>query len=558
MGGLAQAPACMSRILSTAVLSVTVAACGAGGGGDDDPGNGPDAGVTGDACVGPSCVPVDAPPPAATFTFLDVQGVPNLDDDDGAGGRDWEQAPFATDDDLATLRLPADRLALAGGDVQLTLSGDSTFVRVYRGTQLLLGGTAGTGPATLSPDGTDIELQVEFGQFLATAQLALAGGGEATTVKLQAAPLIMNHHLQPAEHLWAVSVNGNADMLGVYASVFGSRFTSVSGASVSSDVWIQDEFEFATTTGVGTQRLDVVIDSIRDRGLDNYGGTFVTPDSTTGTWGNPNLATTYDSFGNLEASPPVTVNGTSYPFGRIYYGKTNTVGMSSTLGNFLAAQKVQLPFTIPTSWLCVGHVDEFSSFVPDPSSPKGFKLVMADVPSALALLQGLPASTSIPLYGQDHGYATTGSILADTALVALNNDIQADYLDPITAKFKTELGLTDADIIKIPSLFEQVGGCNGRVAALIPGMVNLIVANTDGATTHLMTADPFFRSVVSQTNDPVINAFRAAMPAGMQLHFVDDWDVYHLGLGEVHCGTNVRRTPTGSWWTSAAHLMGSN
>jgi protein-arginine deiminase len=86
-------------------------------------------------------------------------------------------------------------------------------------------------------------------------------------------------------------------------------------------------------------------------------------------------------------------------------------------------------------------------------------------------------------------------------------------------------------------------------------MVNLQVAEV-GGTTHVFTADPFFRSVVSQANDPFINAFEDAMPAGMQLHVVDDWDVYHMALGEVHCGSNVQRTPMDTWWTAAAQLLG--
>lgn len=545
----------MSRF-SAALLGVLIAACGPDAG--QDPMGGPDGGVTGDACTGADCTPTDGGPTTATFTFPDVYGVPNLDNDD-ASQRDWDQAPFPADDDFSTLVLPADRLALAGGDVQLALTGDVATVRIYRGTQLLLGAQAGAGPVTLTPDGSDVELKVEFGQYLATAQLALSGGGQSTSLKLQAAPLIMNHHLQPAEHVWAVRVNGNADFINSYQTVLGDKFTSVPGSQVGGDVWIQDEFEFATTTGLGGQRLDVVIDSIRDRGLDGYAESrWVGPDTIAQAWGNPQFANSYDSFGNLEASPPVTVNGVTYPFGKIYYGRVGNSGLNTTLGNFLASQQVQAPFQIPTNWLCVGHVDEFSSFVPDPSSAKGFKLVMADVPAAWALLQSLPGSSQLPLYGQDHGYATVGSMLGDTDLVALNNALQADYLDPITAKFKTELGLTDADIIKIPSLFERVGGCGGRVAALIPGMVNLIVANVDGQNTHIFTADPFFRTTTDQSTDPVLNAFKAAMPAGLQVHAIDDWDVYHMGLGEVHCGTNVRRTPAASWWTTAQHLMGSN
>ena len=37
------------------------------------------------------------------------------------------------------------------------------------------------------------------------------------------------------------------------------------------------------------------------------------------------------------------------------------------------------------------------------------------------------------------------------------------------------------------------------------------------------------------------SAFAAAMPASVQVEFVDNWYVYHMGWGEVHCGTNQRR-----------------
>lgn len=553
---------------SATLLLCLVAACG----GDDGGGsNNPDGGAP-DACTDPSCTPTpDAAVP--TWAFRDINGVPNLDDDNADGTADWVQPLFATDDDASTLVLPAMDLGLlpAGGDVQLTLTGDVTGVKVYQGGLHVVGAGKGPGPVTFTPTaGADTELQIEFGTYGATAELTLdareAGGTVAytTAVTLQAAPLIMNHHLQPAEHVWAVAVQGNEDFIAGYQAALGAKFTSVSGSLVQGDVWIQDEFEFATLAGDQNQRIDVVIDSIRDRGLDAYADDLVraSTDGYQQTWGNPQAATSYDSFGNLEATPPFTVNGVEYPFGKIYYGRVGNQGMSTTLGTFLAAQEVQAPFTLPTSWLCVGHVDEFSSFVPDPSSPKGFKLVISDTGSAWTLLESLSPTQTLPYYGADHGYATVGALLADANLRALNDDLQADYLEPIITKFKTELGLTDADIIRSPSLFEGVGcgTSNGlpRVAALIPGMVNLIVANVDSTTTHLFTADPFFRSTTNQAADPIIAAFTAAMPAGMQLHYLDNWDTYHMGLGEVHCGTNVRRTPMTTWWTTAQHLLGGN
>jgi hypothetical protein len=31
--------------------------------------------------------------------------------------------------------------------------------------------------------------------------------------------------------------------------------------------------------------------------------------------------------------------------------------------------------------------------------------------------------------------------------------------------------------------------------------------------------------------------------------FVDDWSGYHVQFGNVHCGTNVRRSvPSNNWW----------
>ncbi|MGE3766020.1 MAG: protein-arginine deiminase family protein [Kofleriaceae bacterium] len=557
----------MSRLYALLLCPWLAGACGPDAGTGPN-GDNPDGGMPGDdACTGDGCtMPPDDAPPAPTWTFGDVNGVANTDDDDGSQN-DWNQAPFATDDDFSTLTLPAATLALvpSGGSVQLSLAGDVANVRVFDGTMHVLGAERGTATHSFTPSGGDKVFTVEFGAYLAKAELTLvakdASGGTSatTTIDLQAAPLVINHHLQPAEALWAVTSNGNASMIQTYQQILGNKFTAVSGSSVAGDVWIQDEFEFSTMMGEGGQRVDVVIDSIRNRGLQNMSSSWIRPDEYTQTWGNPQLATSYDSFGNLEATPPFTVGGVSYPFGKIYYGRVGSSGMNTTLGNFLASQKVQAPFQIPTNWLCVGHVDEFISFVPAPGSAKGWKLVIADTTSAYNLLATLTPSSPLSRYGQDHGYPSVASLIGDTALRALNQDLQTDYIEPAVAKFKTELGLTDADIIRVPSLFEQPSGCGGRVAALIPGMANLIVANVDGTTTHLFTADPFFRgSGVSQASDPVIAAFQAAMPAGMSMHFLDDWNTYHMGLGEVHCGTNVRRTPTAMWWSTAMHLMGGN
>jgi protein-arginine deiminase len=53
----------------------------------------------------------------------------------------------------------------------------------------------------------------------------------------------------------------------------------------------------------------------------------------------------------------------------------------------------------------------------------------------------------------------------------------------------------------------------------------------------------------------MIAAVRALMPPSVEAVFLDDWFVYHMGLGEVHCGTNITRAPLASWWTAGAHLL---
>jgi protein-arginine deiminase len=565
----------MRRHTLVLISAFALAACASEGDPDNqnpDPSN-PDGGCVGSACSAlpdagvPGTPDADIPPDPTQFSFPDVHGVPNLDDDDGAT-MDWLQGRFPADDDYSFLTIPGVALAELGpgATVELSLTGNTQFVSVYIGSAVVVGAGGPGGTHTFDAASQDVELAIEWGDYAASATLTLTarvGGTEIASdeVELRAAPLVMNHHIQPAEHVWAMHVNdpsyNNTAFINAYQSALGSDFTAINGPSYGFDVWVQDEFEFATLIGEAGQRLDVVIDSIRNRGLDDFAeDALVGPDTITDTWGVPQQVTSYDSFGNLEASPPVTVGGVEFPFGKIYYGRVGTQGIHPQMAIFLQSQDVQAPFELPTNWLCVGHVDEYSSVVPDPSSAKGFKLLISDVPSAYALLNTLSTSASLPQYAQDHGYSTVGAILADNSLRALNEDLQADYLDPILATFKAELGLTEADIIRVPSLFEHVSGCGGGVAALVPGMVNLIVANTNGQDTHLFTADPFFRSTASQAADPFIADFAARMPAGLTLHFIDNWDVYHMGLGEVHCGTNVQRTPVGQWWTDAQHLMG--
>ncbi len=567
-------------------LVLVVSACGDDGGGDGATQDGRDTTGQAESDVSTGASSSDEPstssPPATSgtgeetggdtegevfdpdaFVLEDVFGTPNLDDDDGDTRRDWLQPVFAEDDDVSVLDIPG---VPPGYTLALTAAGQLGDFRLWDGETFAIGVADGVEASayTLEPGPDGTQLSVEFGAFNTQGSLAVRlldpDGTEvsAQEIRVMGSPLVMNHHLQPSEGVWVMDVDAdfgnNTAMVADFQAVLGDQFHPVDDATYGFDVWVQDEIEFATATGRGGQLLDIVIDSVRDRGLDDFPeDEFVGPSFIAPHWGDPIQATTWDSFGNLEASPPVTVDGVEYPFGRIYYGREGSNGLQSELGDFLAAQTVQAPFEVDTLWLCVGHVDEFSSFVPDPSSDKGFKFMISDVPAAWEIIDALPPGTPLGRYGQDHGYATAGDMQNDLGLRAYNEELQADELDPIRAQFVAELGLVESDIIYVPSLFEDLGGCG---AALVPGMVNLIVSNPVDGPIDLFLADPFFRQDEGDKSvDPFIEAFTDSLPDGLVPHYVDNWDVYHLGLGEVHCGTNVLRTPTEDWWTAALPLL---
>src|SRR5690606_11540474 len=136
---------------------------------------------------------------------------------------------------------------------------------------------------------------------------------------------ILNHHLQPAEAVWVLGVNdagwNNRALIDVLSGVLGDALHVLESRPYRGDVGVQDEPEFGTFTTPG-RREDLVLDSIRNRGLDAFPKDLMGPDHGAVTIGERRRGRSVDSFGNLEVTPPVTVGGVHYPFGRVYYGVT--------------------------------------------------------------------------------------------------------------------------------------------------------------------------------------------------------------------------------------------
>lgn len=511
-----------------------------------------------------------APSPLAPEVGGDVVDVlrvlPNIDDDRGDGVPDGT-APLPEDDELLPMRFrPA---ALRGGGLSLTVEDEG--LRLWGRGELLAEGAGAEVHLDRSweEDPVYVEVTDEVGfRGAITARAWSRRGEERSELRLPVlgSPLVLGHHLQPAEQVWVTQIPrwvdrfwNNTEMIRDYRRILGSEVLMLlEPLDVMFDVWVQDEVEIGSLSIPGQDRV-AVINSVRDGGLDEFAWSLLGPDQGLVRWGDPDEATTFDSLGNLEASPPVEVDGVLYPLGRIYLGDDGTFGPVPELVEGLEAQAVQAPIHLDTSWLCVGHVDEFVSFIPDPASPKGFRVVWADPQLAYRILDDLPPDRALPRYAPrsmelGHGRATVGEIVEDRGLRAYNDEMVQEHLAPLWAQLSAELGLTAADRLGVPMLFQPVFDCDDLAGALTPGLVNLVLLDV-GQGPQAILPDPFLRSdVADRSSDPFIAHVRDTFPSDLPVHFVDNWFVYHMGGGEVHCGTNERRTPDVGWW-EAEHLL---
>ena len=219
---------------------------------------------------------------------------------------------------------------------------------------------------------------------------------------------------------------------------------------------------------------------------------------------------------------------------------------------------------VDTSWLLVGHVDEYLSYVPA-STPRGWKLLIASPDLARQMLLDAQADGygSTMLHVGKFWYTNNGTapadisiddVLADPDLLEASQNAQA-AIDDEVAKLQAEIGLSADEIIEMPFLFDEVQyGQTSYNIAYQPGTVNSLVM---GDT--IVIPKPFgpniggvdiFEADLEQRLGTAVNQL-GADGQGMDLFFADDWDVYHRLDGEVHCGTNPEApAPFSSvnWW----------
>ncbi|MDX3385865.1 protein-arginine deiminase domain-containing protein [Streptomyces niveiscabiei] len=430
-------------------------------------------------------------------------------------------------------------------------------------------------------------------------------GSTTDSVTLRVAPLLTHHHLQNTQQVMVTKMSGDEDDLyGQEQAKFVKNLAGeVKRAGITAplitftkynDPWAQDFVEpaYVSMTGPGGKRqaMRVMLRSPQPdreagrelfeklRGRDIGAVQLANPDQPKD-W-------SLNSFGNLETIPPYTHNGRAYPAGRIIMGerKDNGARPSQKMRTLLASQGLQDPLLLDTSWLGVGHVDEFVQFLPA-DTPRGWRVGLADPDAGLRLLRaaqqaghGTTKVFSVPVKsGAQAPKATIDQALASRDLLA-DNQQAAQRIAANLAILKRETGITDAEVVRVPALYlreyQPTGLRAPRLTRVGPDLAERLQEHgqhqwlTSAKAAGTVTTSAYIPGavngvVLSRTRylaprqwGPVIGGkdiFTEAVTAayrsaGMTVSYIDDYYTYHLGMGEVHCGTNTLRDTSAAWW----------
>ncbi|WP_159085907.1 protein-arginine deiminase family protein [Aeromicrobium chenweiae] len=352
------------------------------------------------------------------------------------------------------------------------------------------------------------------------------------------------------------------------------------GGGDGTDIWTQDIMEpglMSIPSGDGEQQMRVFVRApVRD-GRDNAGSN---PFRQTGrvvftelrgpdvagiqhfdpAYVPPTIAgMSYDSrgsTGNYGTLPAYEHNGKSYPLGRKVFGAVPGTEFTAdpAFNKMLALQGFQDPITVDTSWLNVGHIDEFMSVIPA-DNDRGWALVAADPKLALDMLEELvedgrgderlyTAYDLVPPEGTTPPTTTIAEAVNDP-LIVNGTAIGHAGVNRALKVLREEAGLTEADIIRVPVLYREGAAGRGRVGVQVPNASNLI------GTGHDVVLIPTQHAPAVDGQD----VFQAEIEArfaeiGTEVQWAEDYFYTNRG-GQIHCVTNALRDTTygDSWWT---------
>lgn len=491
---------------------------------------------------------------------------------------------------LRTLPMPA---AMAGdvGTVRAVGRGaEKIRLFVRRGNQWVYLGDTGRLTlrelrfgAHLGVDSRDVVRNSAAWDGRAMIELSVTSRGvvETDRVAVRVAPVLIHHHAQRALQVFVPRSGGLREhekfVLDLSLAIRSTAMLRPPVRLNTTDTWAQDFVEFGHVSMPGPTGRPITLRlAIRSPQPGRSGGRAVFDLRGPGMGAIQTGGAGYhqvDSFGNLETVPPHEFNGRKYPAGRIIYGDAQDgLAPHPDMRAFFAAQEVQAPIVLDTSWLAIGHVDEFVQFLPA-RTPRGWKIAVVDVDQALDILkraqsQGHGAAPAYSYTGPDAPKTTLNELLADQAFLQANALAAGKIRENIDV-LKRETGVTDDEIIGIPGLFQAAAfpgtgpapASTQRQAAppppplepIVYGPGTLIAAHPAAINGVVLTA----RRIVAprtwgpriQGQDILQTAVEAAYAkAGMQVSFIDDWSSHHEFGGEVHCGSNTLRAIGAPWW----------
>ena len=261
-------------------------------------------------------------------------------------------------------------LAETHNDVDISDMIDELADRIFGLEGLLLKGMQIPGSADPFNGYVDLKLEARSGADVLGSD----------KVRLKVAPWLMLPHTQVSREVWALDAGGDNAAFLAGLGTSGQLHTEVDGVAARTQ-WFQDHIEIGYTQRPGAQKKQSVfrLPYFRGDGLQPTWplNQLLQPATQTFQIGVDLGRRSGDYGGNVEVMPPTA----TYPLGRIVLGDTSSMGLRDFLNN----QEVQPPFTVPTSWLSVGHVDEVFLFTPTSGA-----VVLAAPDAAYALMEAIP------------------------------------------------------------------------------------------------------------------------------------------------------------------------
>ncbi|OAQ72042.1 protein-arginine deiminase [Pochonia chlamydosporia 170] len=440
-----------------------------------------------------------------------------------------------------------------------------------------------------------------------TINFNVTDNGETASdqVALRVAPILTHHTLQAPDQVFTVAGMGRPAQ--AQFAAFIKTFTRQAGVSKpvhmfqEMDVWAQDYFEPGYASIPGPQGPISLRVFIRSSQPDRSAGKRAFWELRSDTVGAvqffrssnaPNPPRTIDSMGNLETIPPYSYRGKHYTAGRAVMGRHDN--LTPNIMTFLKAQEAQYPIDdLDHTWLIVGHTDEYMQFLPANNS-RGWIMTVGDPIAGMNLLKKAKADghgkvLAMPRNHQSYDPEnclpsnTIDSVLGLPNFDRINQHC-ANRIKHNLDIIKRETGITDEEIIRVPSVFytafqgfdcsrlpkRSVGGRSSESPTknIIEAAGDDMSANTINKRGELDGNLAFYpgtiNGVVYENRQylapnpwgPIIGGqdimakavSEAYAKAGFNVTYMDDWFDHHILAGETHCGSNVARDISQKWW----------